>query len=520
MSNESIDFHLISLDDEKGDDKLLYLKTNNERCTSKDEPMCAICFYNSEDEEDEEQEKIITKKTLYDTGRYAQMYTMCKCNEECVCSHRFHTTCLYKWVKSSREFICPLCRATPITDQSKLSTVPELYASEPEYIVKHYPNGKVKTECYKENGLFHNFFKKYDETGNLIYECGYFKGEKHENEIEYHKNTKKPWKLQQYKFGSKHGYYKEFSSEENSEGRQIILKYQEWQNNMLHGKEQEWYLAFQTKKRYCEFFEGVKHGSEKMWTINGKMWMFKKWRQGRPSGRCIIRFPENGCLERKCFYNEHGEIDGLYMEWQYACTSLTKSSSKNTSKKSGGGGANPLSSLMGGSGGGILGMLTGGALNLGGEGNDNEENDKYTQTTPILKIKANYIDGSRVGNYVEFHDNGSVKIIAHYNMDGEYDGEYFEYDRFGRCKLKYLYDDGKLQGLCEQYTENGKMKECGYYDNDRLDGIGSYKSFYSNGKLREKRSYSRGLIHGDVILYAPNGDVKERNVYSQDQLVH
>jgi antitoxin component YwqK of YwqJK toxin-antitoxin module len=524
MSNESVDFHLVSLDDQDGHERVLYLKTNNEREQLKDEAMCAICFYNSEDDEDEEQEKIITKKTLYDTGRYAQMYSnvVTENNEsksECVCSHRFHTTCLYKWVKSSREFICPLCRSTPLEDQTKLSTVPELFASEPEYMVQYYPNGKVKTECYKENGLFHKFFKKYDLIGNLIYECGYFKGEKHENEIEYHTHTQKPWKIQQYRFGSKHGFYKEYSIEENSDGQQILLKHQEWQNDMLHGTEQEWFLAFQTKKRYCEFYEGAKHGVEKIWTINGKLILYKRWDHARPIGRCIVRFPENGCLERKCYYNRHGQIDGLYLEWQYACKSLTKSSTRNKTKSKGS--ANPLGGLMGGGGGGIIGMLTGGALNFGGGGNESEEEDedKYNTTNVILKLKANYIDGMRVGDFVEFHDNGTVKIIAHYNMYGEYDGEYFEYDRFGRCKLRYLYDNGKLQGMCEQYTEHGKMKECGYYVDDKLDGIGAYKAFYSNGKVKEKRSYVQGLIHGDVVQYNPKGEVEERYKYRNNQMV-
>ena len=92
-----------------------------------------------------------------------------------VCSHRFHTVCLYKWFKSSREFKCPLCRASPMIEHDKLTSVPELFGSEPEYIVQYYPNGKVQTECYKENGVLHNFLKKYDLLGNMVYECGYYK---------------------------------------------------------------------------------------------------------------------------------------------------------------------------------------------------------------------------------------------------------------------------------------------------------------------------------------------------------
>jgi len=520
-SEEDVDFHLITIplqhvDETSGlcsSEQILFLRTNDDRQMTKDEAMCSICFYNSEEEDvDEEQEKQITKKTLYDTGRYSQMYKS-DVNECEVCSHRFHTVCLYKWIKSSREFKCPLCRASPLPDNNKLSNVPELFCSEPEYIVQYYPNGKIKTECYKENGVLHKFFKKYDLLGNIVYECGYYRGDKHADEIEYHQHTNKRWKIQQYKFGTKNGYYKEYAVEDDDDGNQKLLKHQEWQNGMLHGVEREWFLAYQTKKRYCQYYEGNKHGTEKVWTINGKLIFYKKYEHGRPVGRCIVRFLDNGCLERKCFYNKHGQIDGIYLEWQYACKSLTHENTKNKTKSSGSGSAV--------SGMGILGMLTGGALNLGGGNNDQQEEEdlKYSSTDVTLKIKAYYIDGSRVGKYEEYHDNGTLKILANYNLNGEYDGEYYEYDRFGRCKLRYMYDDGKLQGLCERFADNGKVSECGWYNDDVLDGIGSYRQYYPNGKLKTKHSYHRGLMHGDAIYYTPKGTVLNKYRYERNQLV-
>lgn len=525
-----VDFHLLSVPDannKEGNDTLLLLRTNNNRQKTSDEALCAICYYNSEDDEDdEEQEKQIAKRSMYDTHRYAQMYvtTLGNCDNseaktECVCSHRFHTVCLYKWVKSSREFKCPLCRATPLEDHTKMNTVPELFGSEPEYIIQYYPNGKVKSECYKENGMLHKFFKTYDLIGNITYECGYFKGDKHGDEIEYHIHTNKKWKIQQYKFGTKHGYYKEYSlvetgdRSEDEDGRcdQILLKHQEWQNGMLHGTEQEWFLAGQSRKRYCEYHEGAKHGTEKIWTIDGKLIFYKKYDHGRSVGRCVVRFPDNGCLERKCFYNRHGQLDGIYLEWQYACKSLTKSSSKNNKTNgSGSGGALNMN---------LIGMLTGGALNFGGGNNESEEEvDQYSTTEAVLKINAHYIDGARVGDYLEYHDNGTLKIRAHYNFDGEYDGEYFEYDRFGRCTLRYLYEDGKLQGVCERY-KNGKMSECGYYNDDVLDGVGCYRQYYTNGKLKKKQSYYRGLPHGDELFYNQKGQIMKRFKYDRNNLI-
>lgn len=507
LQGDVVDFHLASVRTVENDEGelILMMRTSSNRETPNDEPICAICYYNSEDDEDEKdqtQEKQISRKTLYDTNRYSQMYCLEEGNPGAceVCSHRFHTVCLYKWFKSSREFKCPLCRASPMIENDKLSSVPDLFGSEPEYIVQYYPNGKVQTECYKENGFLHDFLKKYDLLGNITYECEYYKGDKHGQEIEYHIHTTKKWKVQEYRFGSKHGYYKEFSLETIGE-RQVELKHQQWQHGMQHGIEEERFLATQSRKRYCEFYEGLKHGKEKIWTITGKLIFYKRYDHGRAQGRCIVRFPDNGCLERKCYYNSHGQLDGVYMEWQYACKSLTKGKEDKKSKSGGGGFS-------------LLGMLTGGNLNLNAGEAEEEPEDKYkVNNDVVLKVKSFHVDGVTVGKYEEYHDNGSLKKLAYYNDNGELDEEYLEYDRFGRCILRYMYDNGELSGECERYGENGKIKECGYYVNGVLHGDGCYRQYYTNGRLKAKQSYNNGDLHGISYYYTQKGTIAAKYKY-------
>lgn len=503
-----VDFHIASVDTENGE-AVLMMRTSKDRNVPCDEPLCAICYYNSDDDEeekDETQERQISRKTMYDTHRYSQMYCLKERTPEAqeVCSHRFHTSCLYKWFKSSREFKCPLCRASPMDEYDKLQNVPELFGSEPEYIVQYYPNGKVQQECYKENGVLHNFLKKYDLLGNITYECGYYKGDKHGQEIEYHIHTTKRWKVQEYRFGSKHGYYREYSLE-TVDGEQVCLKHQDWHNGMQHGVEEERFLATQSKKRYCEWDEGLKHGTEKIWTITGKMIFYKRYDHGRPQGRCIVRFPDNGCLERKCYYNSHGQLDGLYMEWQYACKSLTKGSSKNEKKNKPAGGGGGFS---------LIGMLTGGNLNLNAGDAEEEPEDKYNVNTDVvLKIKSFHVDGVTVGKYEEYHDNGSLKKLAFYNSNGELDEEYFEYDRFGRCILRYMYDNGELTGTCERYGDNGKIKESGYYVHGVLHGTDCYKQYYTNGRIKTKQSYNQGELHGPSYYFTQKGVIAAKYEY-------
>ena len=494
-------------------EKTLIIKTSEERLVQEDEIVCSICFYNSCEEDNEEQEKKVVKKTIYDSERYGQLFTLSGDEQfEPVCSHRFHTTCLYQWIKSSREFKCPMCRATVNTVSKYLTTVPEIFGSEPEYIVQYYANGKIQMECYKEKGVLDKFLKKYDLLGNPTYECGYFKGEKHGEEIEYHIHTNKRWKLQQFRHGSKHGDFFEYSLNDSE-----IIKHQQFRNGMLHGRDEEWFIATKSKKHECFYHEGLKHGIEKIWTITGKLIFYKNHVHGRPIGRCIVRFPDNGCLERKCYYNSHGQPDGLYLEWQYACKSLTKSSNSSNSSLNSNQSTNSSSSSNN-QGFSLLGMLTGGGLNMNLNNSNNstnpKENNESDKTDAVLKIRSFYVDGALVGPYREYHDNGQLMIQSLYNSESQLDEEYFEYDRFGRCVLRYLYDGGKLHGVCERYFENGKLKEYGIYVNDQLHGTDCYRQYYQNGKVKVRQSYDHGVLHGESIYYSPKGVVVTKHVYN------
>ena len=129
QSSEAVDFPLVSINDKNGNDTLLIIRTDDVRNIPKDDTLCPICYYNSEEDEDVEQERKVTRKTLYDTKRYGLMCISKAGTSDVipVCSHKFHTTCLYQLVKVSRDFKCPFCRATPLEAYTKLSSVPELY---------------------------------------------------------------------------------------------------------------------------------------------------------------------------------------------------------------------------------------------------------------------------------------------------------------------------------------------------------------------------------------------------------
>ncbi|RLB93651.1 MAG: hypothetical protein DRH76_09975, partial [Deltaproteobacteria bacterium] len=137
---------------------LLGLKTTISR--NPDTP-CAICYYDSAMDESHEShdedivalEKDMSRPTVVPINRYAGM-CICKFDDDSidselittsVCQHRFHTVCLYKWMKAERGgFTCPICRGG-LHDQH-LSGIPDLFATKPQYVVKLWPNGNIHEE--------------------------------------------------------------------------------------------------------------------------------------------------------------------------------------------------------------------------------------------------------------------------------------------------------------------------------------------------------------------------------------
>jgi antitoxin component YwqK of YwqJK toxin-antitoxin module len=274
------------------------------------------------------------------------------------------------------------------------------------------------------------------------------------------------WKTQYYEHNKRHGKYQEFSPN----GKLVIE--QEFENGLENGSRTEWWHATDIKKRVCPFRDGLKHGVEKGWTIDGKLIFYKKYNNGIPTGRCITRFIDNGNLERKCFYTHSGMLDGYYIEYQYLNERTC------VSKKD----------------------------------DEESEKDEKSRTRTTLYKKCYYDDGQMVGKYEEYHDNGTISKIAEYDDQGELDGEYFEFNRFGRCIVRYQYSRGKLEGVCERYTDEGKLQEHGYYHLGELDGW--YRQYYDNKKPKMEQFFKQGILHGPVVYYRRNGKVLSRYVYN------
>ena len=229
--NEEILYLYLAVSPEK-DDEVLTLQT----VTTPLSERCSICFRSSNestdgtDIEDEEEEESVSD-TLFLIHRYCKLWISKDENEDnghSVCTHRFHTLCLYKWIKSSKKFQCPNCRQGCT---HRLEEIPELFPSPPEEILQYWHNGRVKCEYVKINNKIDGWYKTYDPDGHPMQETLFDNGLKNGMDIVYHSNLSLKKTTQVFENNVAHGPFKEF----DKDGESIMLA-GNFHQGLKHGK--------------------------------------------------------------------------------------------------------------------------------------------------------------------------------------------------------------------------------------------------------------------------------------------
>lgn len=463
---------------------------------------CSICYYDSDqsardnDDADADLEKEITQPTVVPVGRYAKL---CVCRDiepdaegeseldvlaipEAICSHTFHTNCIYKWVKTSNGgFNCPVCRGG--LEKQKISGIPELYvtAAEPEsleelvpeppraiYVVQTWPNGRVRSEHFELNGVRDGICKTYTNMGQIESECTYINGSLNGTEKWFYPSTGALKSSSEYSNDQKHGMTRRYATD----GR--IIGESHWNNGVRHGSNIEWYTdSPDGNPKMCNMehhLNGEKHGVFMKWAFSGKLTMYGVYRNGQRHGRFAAWFESTGGLRLKEFYLD-GVRDGRAVE-HYDLPS-------GTSVKNG----------------------------------------------PIKEI-AWYDHNLKIGDSETFWSNGQLKIHSEYDDAGRESGIRREYNRFGRlCKIMY-YDAGQLDGVCHTFDpDTGNPVETSTYKLGQLHGlyVKRYKCgapklvrLFKNGIEIMTRSYTRqGTIVWEKL---PDGTVKKQS--SDDGTIH
>ena len=110
-----------------------------------------------------------------------------------------------------------------------------------------------------------------------------------------------------------------------------------------------------------------------------------------------------------------------------------------------------------------------------------------------LEFEGEYSNGKRNGKCKEYNDNGELKFEGEY-LNGKRNGKGKEYNFFGKLEFEGEYLNGERNGKGKEYNYNGNLEFEGEYLNGERNGKG--KEYNYNGKLKFEGEYLNGKRNG------------------------
>ena len=160
----------------------------------------------------------------------------------------------------------------------------------------------------------------------------------------------------------------------------------------------------------------------------------------------------------------------------------------------------------------IVFFVYGGSENYHGFG---PKHGEYIHYYDAHKKKVRTIElyryGCRDGAYKEFHENGQLSAILHYQND-TLSGPVKEYYDNGFLKASYHYLKNEVDGEFLSFYRNKKPESTRKFKNGLLEGI--EKVYYKNGELSSLFNYKKGEKAGICKEFHPNGKLKSSCIYS------
>jgi len=150
-----------------------------------------------------------------------------------------------------------------------------------------------------------------------------------------------------------------------------------------------------------------------------------------------------------------------------------------------------------------------------------DEKDPKNSKTRISK-KSFYNDGKKDGLETTYYLNGQVKKETPYN-NGIINGQIKKWYENGSQESIENYENGKLNGLALYYfiydrnvknENNDNIKCIANYKDDKLDGL--YQEFFQNGSLELEIQYNNGKKNGFWRKYFRTGELRIEINYTDD----
>jgi antitoxin component YwqK of YwqJK toxin-antitoxin module len=126
------------------------------------------------------------------------------------------------------------------------------------------------------------------------------------------------------------------------------------------------------------------------------------------------------------------------------------------------------------------------------------------------KLKTTIQDGLWNGKYLQFWENGQLKVKVHYK-NGQLDGTYKTFSKFGQVQNKEFYKNGVLDGLKVTYYSNGRYESKESYKIGVKDGF--FETYYETGRLKSKSFFKDGEQDDLWETYYEDGEIKERKSF-------
>ncbi len=487
--------------------------------------ICTICYYDSDDEIDEDNENDILKQDFYhDVHRYSNICYWDDGEIHNVCDHNFHTVCLYDWIKESKKITCPACRQGL---EQRLDVIPSLYKETPIKRMTYYPNGntnkiyymsgtckegvylqyyiggQLKERCNYEMDLLTGKYETFYEIGQIKYECVYNNNTKHGASRMYNKDGLVLERCQ-YNHDKLNGLYnKYYDSREptvimDSQGQEVKVLQPHIEISYHDGKKigvyKEWYENGKLKF-WIVYVNDVRDGPYTEKYSTGK---FKKKAYYKNGGRVGITkvWAPNGKLIKKFYKNDNHLIDGrIYV--LYPDGNPKHIVNYDNGKKIGGE---------------LIYYENGTLKNYSFYCNDKLHNQRihFSERGEYLSIHS-YKNGVLNGQCYTWYPNGSIHLEEYYK-DGKMHGSRKEYDIQGQPKTMFTFENDQVTGKHIDY----KQKWICYYKNNALSGKAK---IYKNNKLLACANYENGVLHGPYKkYYVETGNIEIKCHFTRGKL--
>jgi len=142
----------------------------------------------------------------------------------------------------------------------------------------------------------------------------------------------------------------------------------------------------------------------------------------------------------------------------------------------------------------------------------------YNPQNGSIMSEGPLLNNMKEGAWLSYHtgrDTGKIKMVSNYHKDQK-TGIEIEFATNGSLNKRVDYDGGVLDGIYAEYKYNRPLK---YAEYSMGELNGTYKTYYTNGKIQQSTEYTKGKKNGKSEFYNEEGQIIMEYVYKNDKKI-